>query len=118
MSGNPTLLTPDPGIWGRRPGQPVPSASPGSPGTTPKGGSRPPEGYEEYGCYGIQPRNHLTDAALCEEAHTAGRLVWPFYANDEDEMRRLVEAGLAAGVARAQVSCWQRRLSRGYPEVM
>ena len=57
-------------------------------------GSRPPEVYEEYGCYGIQPRNHLTDAALCEEAHAAGRLVWPFYANEPDEMRRLVEAGV------------------------
>ena len=57
-------------------------------------GSRPPAVYDQYRCYGIQPRNNLTDAALCEEAHAAGRLVWPFFANDEEEMLRLVESGV------------------------
>ena len=57
-------------------------------------GSRPSAVHDRYRCYGIQPRNHLTDAALCLETHAAGRLVWPFYANEEEEMRRLVKAGV------------------------
>ena len=45
------------------------------------------------GCYAIQPTNADTTAALCAEAHTAGRLVWPFFADDEAEMRRLIGCG-------------------------
>ena len=57
-------------------------------------GSRPPGVYDKFSCYAIQPRNHLTDAALCTSAHAAGRLVWPFYANEVNEMRRLIEVGV------------------------
>jgi glycerophosphoryl diester phosphodiesterase len=57
-------------------------------------GSRPAAVYDHYGCYAIQPRNALTDTALCESAHAARRLVWPFLANEEAEMSRLVDAGV------------------------
>ena len=57
-------------------------------------GSRPAAVYDKYSCYAIQPRNHLTDAALCGDAHTAARLVWPFFANDAEEMQRLIEVGV------------------------
>ena len=57
-------------------------------------GSRPASTHAHYGCYGIQPTNSDTTGALVKEAHEAGRLVWPFFANDPAEMRRLIACGV------------------------
>ncbi len=48
----------------------------------------------EVGCTVFQPKNHQTDAAFCTEAHRHGLEVNPFYADDEQEMRRLINCGV------------------------
>lgn len=61
-------------------------------------GSRSSEVYEsfsnEVNLYAIQPTNQTTDLALCEAIHARERLVWPFFANDVSEMRRLIACGV------------------------
>lgn len=46
------------------------------------------------GCRILQPRNAQVDTQLVREAHRHGMEVNPFYANDEEEMRRLMACGV------------------------
>ena len=46
------------------------------------------------GCEILQPGNAQVDPAFVEEAHRHGLEVNPFYADDEDEMRRLIACGV------------------------
>lgn len=48
----------------------------------------------EIGCRILQPANGITTPELVEEAHRHGMEVNPFYADDETEMRRLIECGV------------------------
>ena len=48
----------------------------------------------EFGCSNCQPHNSITDRALCDRAHGLGLTVHPFYADDLDEMRRLIDCGV------------------------
>ena len=58
----------------------------------------PPEDYvrrsHEIGCRILQPGNAMTTAELVAEAHQLGMEVNPFYADDEQEMRRLIGCGV------------------------
>ena len=45
-------------------------------------------------CRILQPGHAMTDARLVEEAHRHGMLVFPFFADEEDEMRRLIACGV------------------------
>ena len=45
-------------------------------------------------CRILQPRNAATDAALVAQAHACDMEVNPFYADDEPEMRRLIDCGV------------------------
>ena len=45
-------------------------------------------------CRILQPGNGSTDAALVEAAHANDMQVNPFYADDEEEMRRLISCGV------------------------
>ena len=45
-------------------------------------------------CRILQPRNAITDAALVTQAHDVGMEVNPFYADDEEEMERLIGCGV------------------------
>ena len=60
--------------------------------------TQPSEDYvarsQALGCRILQPGNGMTDAAMVSEAHALGMEVNPFYADDEDEMRRLIECGV------------------------
>ena len=47
-----------------------------------------------FGCTNIQPLHRITTQALCDEAHRLGLIVHPFYADDEPEMRRLIDCGV------------------------
>ena len=46
------------------------------------------------GCRILQPANAATDACLVTAAHESGMEVNPFYADDEQEMVRLIECGV------------------------
>ena len=46
------------------------------------------------GCRILQPGNQQVDPEFVEEAHRHGMEVNPFYADDEAEMRRLIECGV------------------------
>jgi len=48
----------------------------------------------ELGCTICQPNNTLVTEAFCSQAHDAGLEVNPFYADDEAEMRRLIDCGV------------------------
>ena len=48
----------------------------------------------DFGCTNIQPLHRITTQALCDEAHRLGLIVHPFYADDEPEMRRLIDCGV------------------------
>lgn len=48
----------------------------------------------DFGCTNIQPLHRITTPALCDEAHRFGLVVHPFYADDEAEMRRLIDCGV------------------------
>ena len=48
----------------------------------------------DLGCRILQPGNAMTDAHLVGEAHANGMEVNPFYADDEEEMRRLIQCGV------------------------
>ena len=48
----------------------------------------------DLGCRILQPGNAMTDAGMVVEAHANGMEVNPFYADDEAEMRRLIECGV------------------------
>ncbi len=48
----------------------------------------------EMGCSSVQPLNSITTKKFCDEAHRLGLIVHPFYADDETEMRRLIECGV------------------------
>lgn len=58
----------------------------------------PPEDYvrrsQAIGCRILQPGNAMTTAELVAEAHRFGMEVNPFYADDEQEMRRLIDCGV------------------------
>jgi len=45
-------------------------------------------------CGILQPRNAATDAALVAQAHACGMEVNPFFADDEEEMERLIDCGV------------------------
>ena len=45
-------------------------------------------------CRILQPRNAATDAALVAQAHACDMEVNPFYADDEEEMERLIDCGV------------------------
>ena len=45
-------------------------------------------------CRILQPGNQQVNAELVADAHAHGMEVNPFYADDEDEMRRLIECGV------------------------
>jgi glycerophosphoryl diester phosphodiesterase len=47
-----------------------------------------------YGCEILQPGHAQVDEAFVSEAHEHGLEVNPFYADEEGEMRRLIEAGV------------------------
>lgn len=49
---------------------------------------------EALQCRILQPGNGMTDAGMVAEAHARGMEVNPFYADDEDEMRRLIGCGV------------------------
>ncbi|MCK5119764.1 MAG: hypothetical protein KAQ78_09275, partial [Candidatus Latescibacteria bacterium] len=46
------------------------------------------------GCRILQPGNAQVDRAFVEEAHRYGMEVNPFYADEVDEMRRLIACGV------------------------
>ncbi|MBT4499939.1 MAG: hypothetical protein HOC74_19580 [Gemmatimonadetes bacterium] len=48
----------------------------------------------EIGCRILQPANGITTPELVEEAHRHGMEVNPFYADEEAEMRRLIDCGV------------------------
>jgi glycerophosphoryl diester phosphodiesterase len=54
----------------------------------------PPSRCAEIGCRILQPSNSITTAELVAEAHSLGIEVHPFYADDRDEMRRLIACGV------------------------
>lgn len=58
----------------------------------------PPENYlqrsGDIGCTILQPKNFQVDAQFILEAQRLGFEVNPFYADDEAEMRRLIECGV------------------------
>ena len=60
--------------------------------------TRPAETYVSrsaaIGCRILQPGNAMTTAALVAQAHAEGMTVNPFYADDEEEMRRLIACGV------------------------
>ena len=45
-------------------------------------------------CDVFQPRNTIVTPELVAEAHALGAKVNPFYADDEPEMRRLIDCGV------------------------
>ena len=45
-------------------------------------------------CEVLQPRNEIVTADLVDRAHSLGQQVIPFYADDESEMRRLIDCGV------------------------
>ena len=49
---------------------------------------------DSIGCRILQPGNKQVDKALVDDAHAYGMEVNPFYADDEAEMRRLIECGV------------------------
>ena len=49
---------------------------------------------DEIDCRILQPSNQITTPELVAEAHKSGIEVHPFYADDPDEMRRLIECGV------------------------
>lgn len=59
---------------------------------------RPPEDYversEAIGCRILQPGHAMTTPQLVQAAHDRGMEVNPFYADDEEGMRRLAECGV------------------------
>jgi glycerophosphoryl diester phosphodiesterase len=46
------------------------------------------------GCRVLQPKNADVDIDFVVEAHSLGMVVNPFYADDHDEMRRLIDCGV------------------------
>lgn len=60
--------------------------------------TQPAETYvsrsRDLGCGILQPGNAMTDADMVAAAHAHGMEVNPFYADDETEMRRLIECGV------------------------
>ena len=48
----------------------------------------------DLGCRILQPGNAMTDAHLVDAAHVHGMEVNPFYADDEEEMHRLIQCGV------------------------
>lgn len=48
----------------------------------------------DLGCRILQPGNAMTDTHLVGEAHAHGMEVNPFYADDEEEMHRLIQCGV------------------------
>ncbi|MDP6360173.1 MAG: glycerophosphodiester phosphodiesterase family protein [Planctomycetota bacterium] len=48
----------------------------------------------ELGCTNSQPTNSITTREFCDEAHALGLIVHPFYADEEEEMTRLIECGV------------------------
>jgi glycerophosphoryl diester phosphodiesterase len=48
----------------------------------------------EIDCRILQPANGITDRQLVTEAHEHGIEVHPFYADEEVEMRRLIDCGV------------------------
>ena len=60
--------------------------------------TNPPESYvrrsQGIGCRILQPGNSVTTSELVSEAHQLGMEVNPFYADEEEEMKRLIECGV------------------------
>jgi glycerophosphoryl diester phosphodiesterase len=54
----------------------------------------PPSRCVEIGCRILQPSNQITTPELVGQAHRLGIEVHPFYADDRDEMRRLIACGV------------------------
>ena len=48
----------------------------------------------QLGCTNCQPLNSITTREFCDRAHALGLTVHPFYADDEAEMRRLIDCGV------------------------
>lgn len=48
----------------------------------------------EIGCRILQPANGITTTALVAQAHSAGIEVHPFYADEPEEMQRLIDCGV------------------------
>ena len=48
----------------------------------------------EMGCSNLQPLNSITTREFCDEAHRLDLIVHPFYADDEADMKRLIECGV------------------------
>ncbi|MBT4096261.1 MAG: hypothetical protein HOM68_16430 [Gemmatimonadetes bacterium] len=46
------------------------------------------------GCRILQPGHAMTDTALVEAAHARHMLVFPFFADEPDEMQRLIDCGV------------------------
>ena len=46
------------------------------------------------GCTNCQPLNAITTPELCRIAHELGLIVHPYFADDVDEMRRLIDCGV------------------------
>jgi glycerophosphoryl diester phosphodiesterase len=59
---------------------------------------RPAEDYvsrcADMGCRILQPGHAMTTSQLVDEAHAHGMEVNPFFADEEDEMRRLIDCGV------------------------
>ena len=49
---------------------------------------------DSIGCRILQPGNKQVDKALVDDTHAHGMEVNPFFADDEAEMRRLIECGV------------------------
>jgi glycerophosphoryl diester phosphodiesterase len=49
---------------------------------------------KSLGCRILQPKNTDVDIDFLLEAHSLGMVVNPFYADDPDEMRRLIDCGV------------------------
>ena len=77
--------------------------------------TQPADDYVErsarIGCRILQPGHAMTTPELVAEAHARGLEVNPFYADDEDEMRRLIDCGVD-GILTNQPARLQRLCGR------
>ena len=59
----------------------------------------------EIGCRILQPGNAQVDHEFVAEAHRHGMEVNPFYADDEQEMRRMIDCGVDGILPTSQTDC-------------